>query len=382
MKKSLLIFPVILSVFSVNACNKQENKKTNKLENCAIHHDDEFGGAYINIGIQEFNDLGFAFGDSMNLVFTTGDKSATFEDIGYYSGYYVPAGQELVVGYKGYENIKFCINYGEDIYASNEFNENTKVTITINKAGKYKDVEETLSISYSDDRNEYTSDEQFANFREMSAGKMRSGLLYRGASPIDNSRKRATIVDSLLEKNNIKYDIDLADKESSISGSKYTIHDYFKGLQNKNKVVFLGMAAAYKAEDFSNKMKTLFLSMIENDGPYYIHCLEGKDRTGYVCMVLEALCGATYEELIEDYFITYKNYYGIEKGTKKYDVIKELHIDEMIRYVFGFEKNMLLGTANFHSMANNYMLNVGLTQDEINTLQTKLCKSNNNSSEF
>ena len=30
------------------------------------------------------------------------------------------------------------------------------------------------------------------------------------------------------------------------------------------------MAAAYKAEDFTNKMKTLFLSMLENDGPYYM----------------------------------------------------------------------------------------------------------------
>ena len=63
-----------------------------------IRHDDEFGGAYINISIQKFNDLGFAFGDSVNLTFTTGDKVTKFEDIGYYSGYYVPAGQELVVG--------------------------------------------------------------------------------------------------------------------------------------------------------------------------------------------------------------------------------------------------------------------------------------------
>lgn len=377
MKKTLFILPIVISTFSFTACNKQK-EKTPKLENYAIHHDDEFGGAYINIGIQEFNDLGFAFGDSVNLVFTTGDKTVKYDDIGYYSGYYVPAGQELVVGYKGYENIKFCINYGEDVYVEHEFNENTKVTITINEVGKYKDVEETLSISYSDDRKQYTSDEQFANFREVNVGQIQPKMLYRGASPIDNSRSRSAIVDELLEKNNIQYNIDLADKESAIGGSKYTIHDYFKGLQNKNKVVFLGMAAAYKAEDFTNKMKTLFLSILENDGPYYVHCLEGKDRTGYVCMVLEALCGASYQELIDDYFITYKNYYGIEEGTKKYEVIKQLHIDEMIKYVFGFEKQGALTFVNFHSMANNYMLNVGLSQEQINQLQKKLCSNNNN----
>ena len=372
MKKSLLIFPVILSVFSVNACNKQENKKTNKLENCAIHHDDEFGGAYINIGIQEFNDLGFAFGDSMNLVFTTGDKSATFEDIGYYSGYYVPSGQELVVGYKGYENIKFCINYGEDIYASNEFNENTKVTITINKAGKYKDVEETLSISYSDDPTEYENKEMFANFRAAKGGALKEGLIYRGASPIDDSRNRTEIVDDLLAEYTIRYDIDLADKESSLSNKKYVIHDNFKSLQDNNQVIFLGMGAAYKNDDFSGKLKTMFEAILNNDGPYYIHCLEGKDRTGYVCMVIEALMGATYDELIEDYFITYHNYYGIEKGTSKYDMIKSMHIDEMIRYVFDFAPKTTLLGANFKSKANDYLLAIGLTQAQIDAVQTKL----------
>ena len=369
-----------MTTLSLCSCNKQEKKeKTHLLENCHIHHDDEFGGVYINISISEFNDLGFTFGDAVKLVFTTDDKVVTYDDIGYYSGYYVPAGQELLVGYKGYANIKFCINYGEDIYAEHEFDaDKTTVTISVSEAGKYKNVEETLSISYSDDRNEYTSDEQFANFREMTVGNLKPGLLYRGASPVDNSRKRSAIVDSLLEKNGIQFNIDLADKKESViekkEDSKYTIHDYFQGLMDEDKVIFLGMAAAYKAEDFSNKMKTMFLAMLNNDGPYYIHCLEGKDRTGYVCMVLEALCGATYEDLISDYFVTYNNYYGIEEGSVKYETIKNIHIDEMIRYVFSFEKNITLLGANFHSKANNYLLNVGLTQEQIDALQTKLSK--------
>ena len=374
--KKLVLTLAVFTAFSafIVSCNQKSTSPI--LENNAIHHDDEFGGAYIDISIENFNKLGFKFGDSLDLEFTTGSKKVSFNDIGYYSGYYVPAGQDLVVGYKGYDWIKYCINYGEDIYAKNEFNENTKVTIKLNEAGKYLKVEETLSITYSDDRNDtfYKSDEQFANFRAISVGNVKENYIYRGASPIDNSRKRTEIVDDLLEQNNIAYNIDLADKESAIGGSKYTIHDYFKGLQDNNKVIFLGMAAAYKAEDFSNKMKTMFESMLNNDGPFYIHCLEGKDRTGYVCMVIEALCGATYDELVDDYFITYKNYYGIEKGSEKYNVIKELHIDEMIRYVFSFDKSVNLLGANYHSKANEYLKAIGLSQEQIDTLQTKLSK--------
>ena len=373
--KSALIVSALSIALSIGACSKNGNdKKEPKLENSSIHHDDEFGGAYIDISRDDFNKLGFAFGDSIDITFSNNVK---YEDVGYYSGYYVPAGQELLVGYPGYEYIKFCVNYGEDIYAKHNMDSNTKATITLHEAKKYLGIEETLSISYSDDINEYTSNEEFANFREIKTSHMKDNILYRGASPIDNRRKRASTVDKLLEDNGVQYVLDLADNRGTIDGF-YAKEDfaspYFKSLDDANKVFPIGMAAAYKADDFSNKLKNTLLAILNNDGPYYIHCLEGKDRTGYVCMVIEALCGATYEELIGDYFITYKNYYGIEKDTDKYDAIKELHIDEMIRYVFSFEKSVNLLGANYHSKANDYLLNIGLTQEQINTLQTKLSK--------
>ena len=370
MKKITVFLMTLTCTVCLAGCQSNAKKKEAILENYSIHHDDEFGGAYINIGAEEFNALGFAYGDSVDISFTTGNKE--WKDVGYYNGYYVPAGQELLVAYPGYEHIKFCINYGDDIYKDNNFDENTKVTIKLNQAAKYKAIQDTLSISYSDDINEYPSREAFANFRMMKGGNLKEGILYRGASPVDNSRNRTSTVDALLEENHIAYNIDLADKNTD--GAKYQVHDYFQSLKDNNKVIFLGMAAAYKKDDFSAKMKTLFETILANDGPYYIHCLEGKDRTGYVCMVIEALCGATYEKLIEDYFITYKNYYGIEKDTDKYNAIKELHIDEMIRYVFSFEDNVQLLGAAYHTKANNYLLSIGLTQDQIDAVQAKLSK--------
>ena len=371
---------------TLGACNSKKENKEVKLDNYSIHRDDEFGGAYIDISIADFNNLGFKFGDSLDLSFSNNVK---YNDIGYYSGYYVPAGQELVVGYPGYDFIKFCINYGDDVYTMNNFNKDTKITITVNKEGKYKDIEETLSITYSDDINEYDSKEQFANFRSIKAGNLKENLIYRGASPIDNRRNRAATVDSLLKENNIKYDIDLADVyvlggfaafdqvpvdyTPSLQGN-FVIGKYFQTLLDANKAIFLGMAAAYKTDDFSSKMKTMFEAILNNDGPYYIHCLEGKDRTGFVCMVIEALCGASYEELIDDYFITYHNYYGIEKGSNKYEVIKSLHIDEMIRYVFGFDETTNLLKADYHTKVNAYLLNIGLSQEEIDAIQDKLTK--------
>lgn len=339
---------------------------------CSIHHDDEFGGAYLDISAEDFNALGFNYGDSIDIEFTT--NNAVWKDVGYYNGYYVPAGQELLVAYPGYECIKFCINYGNDIYADNGFDENTRALVTMNTPAKYKDIQDTMSISYSDDINEYTSKEEFANFRMVACGNLKSNILYRGASPVDNSRSRAAVVDSLLQKNGIMFDIDLSDK--NVDAPKYQVNEYFQGLMSSNKVVFLGMNAAYKSEEFSAKMKALLESILENDGPYYIHCLEGKDRTGFVCMVIEAMCGATYTELIDDYFATYKNYYGIEKGTTKYEAIKKLHIDEMIKYVcsFGLLRPYSSKAPKMSDLVYGYLIEIGLTKEQISGLREKLSR--------
>ena len=368
MKK--LLIPLLLAplTFVGISCKKKEQPKEAILSNYSIHRDGEFGGAFIDISIQDFNNLGFKFGDSLKLSFSNG---VNYEDIGYYSGYYVPAGKELVVGYPGYDYIKFCINYGADVYTENNFNSDTKVTITVDESQKYKDVEETLNITYSDKRSDYTTDEEFANFREVTVGDIKPGKLYRGASPIDNRRNRAAIVDSLLQKNGIAYDIDLADKRSTIEGFDAP-SEYFRNLDKNNKVVLLGMGAAYTSDEFTQKMKTMFEAILANNGPYYVHCLEGKDRTGYVCMVLEAMCGATYDELVDDYFVTYMNYYKIEKNSTKYNVIKEMHIDEMIRYVFNFPAQTNLLTANYYSQADNYLKAVGLTSEQISQIRNKL----------
>ena len=57
-KVFLLLFVSALSI-SIGACNSKKENKEIKLENCSIHRDDEFGGAYIDISITDFNNLGY-----------------------------------------------------------------------------------------------------------------------------------------------------------------------------------------------------------------------------------------------------------------------------------------------------------------------------------
>ena len=126
--------------------------------------------------------------------------------------------------------------------------------------------------------------------------------------------------------------------------------------------------------DFKDKIAKGFTALAENDGPYLVHCTEGKDRTGFVCMLLEALCGATYEELVDDYMITYANYYRITKSSdpEKYDVIVSNLLVPMIEAIAG--DGVDITKADLASCAEAFLINAGMSADQIGALRAKLQK--------
>ena len=70
---------------------------------------------------------------------------------------------------------------------------------------------------YSFKREDYSSDEEFCNFRPLTGGKLKENFLFRGASPVDNSRGRAPYTDAILKAHSIETIIDLADSEDDIA---------------------------------------------------------------------------------------------------------------------------------------------------------------------
>ena len=106
-----------------------------------------------------------------------------------------------------------------------------------------------------------------------------------------------------------------------------------------------------------------------NKGTYYVHCTEGKDRAGFVSALLECLMGATYDEVVADYMVTYYNYYGVEPGTDKYEAIANSNIIKTLQNAFGVED---LSKADLQKGAKDYMKAIGLTDAEITDLMVNL----------
>lgn len=343
------------------------------LKGCAISHEERFGGINILIGIEEFGELGFAFGDSMDITFSNG---YTMEDIPYYNGYYTDPGRPLLIGYPGSESICLKINYGDDLWDQAGVTEADTAAVSLAAAGAYKDVQEAMDLQYSNDRDEFSSDEVFANFRSVSCSGIRPDTVYRSASPADNSNGRAAITDRLCKEKGIAFILDLADSEEDIEGyieAEDFDSPHFLPLYRGGKVIPLDMNANYKSEEFAALIAKGLTEMSKAEGPYLIHCTEGKDRTGFVCALVEALAGAEYREIVDDYMITYDNYYGIseEADAARYQTIKEKNIDAMLVYLAGCEAKDL-PEADLAAGAEKYLTGAGMNEQDIHALLERI----------
>ena len=119
--------------------------------------------------------------------------------------------------------------------------------------------------------------------------------------------------------------------------SIYEGNKFFLMATKDEKVEPLAMNMNYRSEEFKQKLVPGFINMSASSGPYLVHCLEGKDRTGFVCILIEALMDSTYKEIVDDYMLTYDNYYGIKAGELKYDIIKARNVDAMLRFIINDE---------------------------------------------
>ena len=342
-----------------------------ELKDCPVQHEEEFGGSYILCTIDDFNSLGFEYGDSVTVAFSNG---YVMEDIPYYNGYYTQIGEPLLIAYPGYPYIKAAINNGDDLFEVASLSETDTATVTVFEREKYLPIQDARNITYEDIRELFDSDEIFANFRAVKAGDIKENILYRSASPCDNQHNRATYVNGLIKEAGVAFILDLADSDARIrtyfDDPDFSC-DYFRTLYDGGKVEPIALNMNLTSDGFKEKLVGGLTKMANAEGPYLVHCTEGKDRTGFVCLLLEALCGATYEEIVDDYMITYDNYYGINENQQRerYDVTIEAVLDPMIRIMAGTDD---ITFADLAKGAEEFLTGAGMDKETVSLLRDRL----------
>ena len=257
--------------------------------------------------------------------------------------------------------------------------EDVTLSLVLSGKGEYRDQYLIHQLSRTNDRNDYSSDAVFANFRGIKGGNLGSGALYRSSSPVNNEIGRAMYADKLAEENKINTVMNLADSSDAVEGyfkEEGFASPYYKSLYERGQVIALNMGVSFKTREFQLALVEGLTFLSLNEGPYLVHCNEGKDRAGFTSALLSALMGLSYEEIAADYMTSYENYYHVEKGTEQYEAVKRSNIDSMLSFIAGVEADNL-SSVDLSAKAEEFLLAIGMEKANIDTLKSKLSKDYN-----
>ena len=241
------------------------------------------------------------------------------------------------------------------------------VTFAMKEQGGYYDQYVMHQLVRSEDRASYPdlTDEQYANFRAVTTTGMGEKKLYRSSSPVNPEINRNKEADVAAAAANVKTFINLADNEETMKGYDGFAESYYA----KQTVICLNLGVDFSADDFKAGLADGVRFIAANEAPYLVHCNEGKDRAGFVSAVLEALMGATAEEITADYMVTYYNYYGVQPGTEQYGIIAASNIQKSLASAFGLTS---IFEGDLQAAAVDYLTGIGLSAEEIAAVQAEL----------
>ena len=368
-----LVLPLVLvSLVTLStSCSDDDDINNEPMLKGKISSYNEFGGAMLDFTEADMAKAGFTLGDVISI--TIDDKEIVMP---YYDGYYTRNGEYLCVAYPTYPSICFTSN---NIGLPKELTglEGHAVIIKLKEKGGSLDVQQAMSMKYTNIRSDYPiSDDEFANARAVSAGHIAKGVLHRSSSPFCNDINRAYYVSEILEREKVKTVLNLADTEEKML--TYDMPPYSRKLWEEGDVILCPLKADPTADDYNKRLIEALKELPLRPAPYVVHCMEGKDRTGYVCALLEGLCGATYDEIVADYLITYDNYYQINPVNSRdlCNTLVSLRLNTCLMYYAGVDNEEQLPNVDYAKAFSNYLLSHGMSQQQLDALVQALTSPN------
>lgn len=226
---------------------------------------------------------------------------------------------------------------------------------TVRNLGEYTNVREDFPD---------LTDEQYCNFRMVATGHIQESVLYRSASPLDPKYERNAYSEAAVRNAGVTVFIDLADTEDTLGNFEHYADSYFAQQEH----IAVGANVDMTNPENLAKCVDAIRFMADHPGVYDVFCVEGKDRTGMVVAILESLMGASFDEIAQDYMLSFYNYYGVTPDAPSYDVIIDANLVKTLNAIFDAD----VRTADLHAEAEEFLLSQGMTPELIVRLENNL----------
>lgn len=197
-----------------------------------------------------------------------------------------------------------------------------------------------------------------------SGAKLKQGVVYRGA----NLNGISSAANEMMRKElKIKTILDLRSPKTETGGAKVSPLGQSINYINVD-ATDVYYRIIYTRPDVIKAVMKVFAN--QNNYPIYFHCAVGRDRTGSVAYLLGALCGVEEIELYKDFELTFFSSSGCSDfNSSDWETMKGLvtSFDLMNNYMYeNFEGETL------QEKTENYLLSIGLTSVEIQTIRNML----------
>ena len=181
----------------------------------------------------------------------------------------------------------------------------------------------------TDKRADYDDDQRFGNYREMKGGNLKEDTFYRSSNPWNHRSERAQYSDDFYREvgveNLICFDLSM----DKVAERCEELPDaYATSLYEKGKVH--AQALSPSVHSHPDQARFVLESLVDTEGSVGMFCTFGKDRTGAFCAMIEALAGASYKEIREDFMESMCNYYHFEKDTPEYEAVASMYVDRVL----------------------------------------------------
>ena len=205
-------------------------------------------------------------------------------------------------------------------------------------------------------------------------GRVRQGLVYRSAHPNDEHQAKGSgeilITEAGLEaarQLGFKTQIDLrssnnGDLTESPFGREVTyVLEQFTEVPIEVIMDPTVDHIAKQSEIFSDETGRAAIADVfrhfadEGNYPIVVNCSAGRDRTGLITFLLNALLGVSEEDLFRDYMFSNLSVKQETRGLENY-------LSNDLGQIVGYEGDTL------SEKAYNYMLDIGLTEEEIDSI--------------
>ena len=360
----------------------------------SIYEGKPFGNIMLRSDYSELIRLGFRPGDSVDVRFSGG---AALEDIPFLSGCILPEGMLCLNAHESFDWIRVEKRFG-NAWSLYGVREGETGRVTLREPGKYAFLHRVFNTEFSLEREDYPSDECFANYRPLGCGRLRKGTLYRSLASFDPLstapvfRKRQKYLDGLMERDGIRFVINMCCSpqrmEEFFASGEYDGF-YIQKLYNEGNVFSDVFPVDYSGPAFRERLAAALRALPGHGGPYLIQCKAGLDRTGFLCGLLAALAGAEASEIIGDYMRSFDSLFGLtrEGDREKYDVLRRCQADRVLEIIAGrgapperdFSLEALALTpkepgyeVDLRASAEEYLLGCGLQEAEIARLEKLL----------